>query len=143
MEYVFGITGFIGFYRRYLGHPLDSQEPGHTGRQGFVVPLGSGVAHFRIHHLVFCGSPKVSEKENFVPHWEINQWVGNCKTNKVGTIASGVFKGGSGDFKGYLVVVEDNRYEIWDESTLVLIPRDPEKPAPLAAVQAGVQENKV
>ncbi len=77
-----------------------------------------------------------------MPHWEMNQWVGNCKTNQTGTIASGIFKGGGGDFKGYLVVVEDNRYEIWDESTLVLIPRESEIISAVIPVQAGAPEKK-
>ena len=78
-----------------------------------------------------------------MPHWEMDQWVGNCKTNQVGTIASNIFKGGGGDFKGYLIVVEEKRYEIWDESTLVLIPRESVKPAPLALVPTGAPENKI
>jgi hypothetical protein len=69
-----------------------------------------------------------------MPHYELNQWVGNFKTNKVGTVASGSFKGASGEFKGFLVRLENNSFEIWDESALVLIPPEPEKPAPAATV---------
>jgi hypothetical protein len=64
-----------------------------------------------------------------MPHYELSQWVGNFKTNKVGTIASVSFKGASGEFKGFLVRLENNGFEIWDESTLVLIPQESEKPA--------------
>ncbi len=77
-----------------------------------------------------------------MPHWEMNQWVGNCKTSQTGTIASGMFKGGSGEFKGYLVVTGDNRYEIWDESVLVLIPRESEIAVPPVPAPAGASEKK-
>jgi hypothetical protein len=69
-----------------------------------------------------------------MPHYELSQRVGNFKTNKVGIIASGAFKGASGEFKGFLVRLENNSYEIWDESSLVLIPQEAEKSAPPAAV---------
>ncbi len=69
-----------------------------------------------------------------MPHYELNQRVGNFKTNKVGTIASGSFKGASGEFRGFLVLLENNSYEIWDESALVLIPQDLAKPAPATPV---------
>jgi hypothetical protein len=55
--------------------------------------------------------------------FKIKQNVGNWKTNKVGTIASTFLKGASGDFSGFLVRLKNkNNYEIWDESTLVLLP---------------------
>ncbi len=69
-----------------------------------------------------------------MPHFELSQWVGNFKTNKVGTIASGSFKGASGEFKGFLVRLEEDHYEIWDESSLVLIPQDSGTTAPAAPV---------
>lgn len=53
----------------------------------------------------------------------MKQNVGNCKTNKVGTIASASLKGACGEFTGFLVRLENKCYEIWDESTLVLLPR--------------------
>jgi|HubBroStandDraft_2_1064218.scaffolds.fasta_scaffold553331_2 hypothetical protein len=54
--------------------------------------------------------------------YKMKQNVGNWKTNKVGTIASKVLKGASGDFSGFLVRLKNRNYEIWDESTLVLLP---------------------
>jgi hypothetical protein len=54
--------------------------------------------------------------------FKMRQNVGNCKTNKVGTIASPSLKGASGDFTGFLIRLKNKSYEIWDESTLVLLP---------------------
>ncbi len=54
--------------------------------------------------------------------FKMKQNVGNCKTNKVGTIASASLKGAGGDFTGFLVRLKNKSYEIWDESTLVLLP---------------------
>ncbi|HTC21861.1 MAG TPA: hypothetical protein VK859_13480 [bacterium] len=54
--------------------------------------------------------------------FKLKQKVGNCKTNKVGSIASTSLKGAGGDFSGFLVRLQNKSYEIWDESTLVLLP---------------------
>ncbi len=54
--------------------------------------------------------------------FKMRQNVGNCKTNKVGTIASESLKGAGGDFTGFLVRLKNKSFEIWDESTLVLLP---------------------
>ncbi len=54
--------------------------------------------------------------------FKIRQNVGNFKTNKVGTIASESLKGACGDFTGFLIRLKNKSYEIWDESTLVLLP---------------------
>jgi len=54
--------------------------------------------------------------------FKMKQKVGNFKTNKVGTIASVVLKGAGGEFNGFLVRLKNKSYEIWDESTLVLLP---------------------
>jgi hypothetical protein len=61
--------------------------------------------------------------DGFMTRFELNQRVGNYKTNEVGTIASKAFKGASGEFKGYLVRVEKKRDEIWDEGSMVLLPK--------------------
>ncbi len=61
--------------------------------------------------------------DGFMTQFELNQKVGNYKTSKVGTVASKAFKGASGEFKGYLVRVEKNHNEIWDEGCMVLLPR--------------------
>jgi hypothetical protein len=63
-------------------------------------------------------------------HFEINQPVGNYKTNKVGTIASASLKGAQGEFKGFLILLKDNSYEVWDESSLVVLPMDYDQLAP-------------
>lgn len=55
--------------------------------------------------------------------FKMKQNVGNYKTNKVGTIASSSLKGADGSFTGFLVRLKNKTYEIWDESTLVIIPR--------------------
>ncbi len=54
--------------------------------------------------------------------FKMRQNVGNFRTNKVGTIASESLKGACGDFTGFLVRLKNRTYEIWDESTLVLLP---------------------
>jgi hypothetical protein len=64
--------------------------------------------------------------------FKMKQNVGNCKTNKVGTIASKFLKGAGGDFSGFLVRLKNRNYEIWDESTLVLLPNRFGKQAPKA-----------
>ncbi len=58
----------------------------------------------------------------------LNQKVGNYKTNKVGTIASESFRGASGEFRGFLVLTEREGHEIWDESSLVVLPPESTKP---------------
>jgi hypothetical protein len=62
------------------------------------------------------------KKEILVVQFKMNQNVGNFKTNKVGTIASTSLKGACGEFNGFLVRLKNKSYEIWDESTLVLLP---------------------
>ena len=54
--------------------------------------------------------------------FKLKQNVGNFKTNKVGAIASAALKGGEGEFNGFLVRLKDKTYEVWDKSTLVLLP---------------------
>ncbi len=54
---------------------------------------------------------------------KMKQNVGNYKTNKVGTIASGLLKGADGSFSGFLIRLKNKTFEIWDESTLVALPR--------------------
>jgi hypothetical protein len=54
--------------------------------------------------------------------FKMKQNVGNFRTNKVGIIASGSLKGAGGEFNGFLVRLKNKSYEIWDESTLVLLP---------------------
>jgi hypothetical protein len=57
--------------------------------------------------------------------------VGNCKTGKVGKIASGVFKGAHGDFNGYVILTDLYGYEVWEELAVVAFPPDfapPEAP---------------
>ncbi len=61
---------------------------------------------------------------------ELNHRVGNFKTNKVGKIASAMFKANSGDFNGFLVLTDNYGYEVWDDSATISIPTDPEKVAP-------------
>ncbi len=58
-------------------------------------------------------------------HLELNHRVGNYRTNKVGSIASAAFKGAGGEFKGYLVLLENNVTEMWDESSMVTLPKAP------------------
>lgn len=59
--------------------------------------------------------------------FKLRQRVGNFRNNKVGTIASGSLKGANGEFNGFLVLLQNKSYEIWDESTLVLLPVRPRK----------------
>jgi hypothetical protein len=54
--------------------------------------------------------------------FKMKQKVGNFRTNKVGIIASTALKGASGEFDGFLVRLKNKSYEIWDVSTLVLLP---------------------
>jgi hypothetical protein len=61
----------------------------------------------------------------------MDQKVGNYRTNQVGTIVSGQFKGANGEFKGFLVHVENKGAEIWDESHLVIIPPEALKSQPM------------
>ncbi len=55
---------------------------------------------------------------------ELNHRVGNLKTNKVGLIASTMFKANSGDFTGFLVLTDSYGYEVWDDSVTIPIPAD-------------------
>lgn len=64
------------------------------------------------------------QNENLMKHHELNQPVGNLKTNKLGKIASAYFKANSGDFNGYVVLTEGYGYEIWDDSTVIALPPD-------------------
>ncbi|HEY5038990.1 MAG TPA: hypothetical protein VIJ93_07975 [bacterium] len=57
-------------------------------------------------------------------HFELNVSVGNLKTNKIGKIASAAFKANSGDFNGFVVLTDSYGYEVWDESSIVLLPTD-------------------
>jgi hypothetical protein len=66
----------------------------------------------------------------FMAQIVLNQRVGNYKTNKVGTTASVSFKGASGDFRGFLVVLENGTHEIWEETHIVVIPTEPTNPTP-------------
>jgi len=54
---------------------------------------------------------------------EMNQRVGNLKTDKVGRIASGLFRSGS-DFNGYIVLTNHYGYEVWNSEVVVLFPPD-------------------
>jgi hypothetical protein len=84
----------------------------------------------------FRGSKIMShdQNENFMKHYELNQPVGNLKTNKLGKIASAYFKANSGDFNGYVVLTEGYGYEIWDDSTVIALPPDFTHSAPLPPV---------
>jgi hypothetical protein len=73
----------------------------------------------------------MSYNEGYMTHFELNHRVGNYRTNKVGSIASAAFKGAGGEFKGYLVLLENNVTEMWDESSMVTLPK-----APTEATQA-------
>ena len=53
---------------------------------------------------------------------EMNHRVGNLKTNKVGKIASALFKANSGDFTGFLVLTDCYGVEVWDDSVTIPIP---------------------
>lgn len=61
---------------------------------------------------------------------ELNHRVGNLKTNKVGKIASAMFKANSGDFNGFLVLTDNYGYEVWDDSATISIPSDAVPAAP-------------
>jgi hypothetical protein len=61
--------------------------------------------------------------------YEVHMPVGNFKTNQVGTIASASLKGAQGEFKGFMILMRDGHYEIWEESNLVILPKDYENPA--------------
>jgi len=52
----------------------------------------------------------------------LNQKVGNFKTHKVGTIISEPFRGASGEFRGFLIQTDLYGQEIWEESSIVLLP---------------------
>ncbi len=54
---------------------------------------------------------------------EINQRVGNLKTDKVGRIASSLFRSGS-DFNGYVILTDHYGYEVWTYDVLVTFPPD-------------------
>jgi hypothetical protein len=55
-------------------------------------------------------------------HFELKSRVGNLKTNKVGAIASEMFKANSGDFNGYLILTDSYGYEVWDDSSTIPLP---------------------
>lgn len=57
-----------------------------------------------------------------MPAFELNQKVGNFKTNKVGVISSASFKGASGEFRGFVVLTDRDGYEIWEEVAIVHLP---------------------
>jgi len=54
---------------------------------------------------------------------EINQRVGNLKTDKVGKIASSLFGSGS-DFNGYIILTDHYGYEVWTNDVIVSFPPD-------------------
>ncbi len=58
----------------------------------------------------------------------VDHRVGNFKTNKVGTLMSQLFKGASGEFHGFVVSTEKDGLEIWDQSAVVLLPPEFQKP---------------
>ncbi len=62
--------------------------------------------------------------------YTLNQMVGNCKTGKVGKIASAPFKGAHGDFNGYVILTDRYGYEVWEELSIVAFPPDFVLPAP-------------
>jgi hypothetical protein len=66
---------------------------------------------------------------------ELNQPVGNSKTNKVGKIVSAVFKANSGDFNGFVVLTDGYGYEVWDGSSIVILPPDFVASVPKTPVQ--------
>ncbi len=55
---------------------------------------------------------------------EINQRVGNLKTDKVGRAASGLFRIASGDFNGYIILTDHYGYEVWSNEVIVPFPPD-------------------
>jgi hypothetical protein len=63
-------------------------------------------------------------------NFELNQRVGNLKTDKVGKIASGFFKAHSGDFNGFVVQTDHYGYEVWDAAVTILLPLDFETVTP-------------
>jgi hypothetical protein len=64
------------------------------------------------------------QQEGFMKHLELNVPVGNLKTSKIGKIASAGFKANSGDFNGFVVLTDSYGYEVWDESSIVVLPSD-------------------
>jgi hypothetical protein len=57
-------------------------------------------------------------------NFELNQPVGNLKTDKVGKIASAFFKAHSGDFNGFVVLTDRYGYEVWDAAFTIQLPPD-------------------
>jgi hypothetical protein len=55
---------------------------------------------------------------------ELNQRVGNLKTDKVGKIASTGFRVNSGDFNGFVILTDRYGYEVWDSAVIVILPSD-------------------
>ncbi len=52
----------------------------------------------------------------------LNQRVGNIKTNKIGAIVSEQFRGANGEFRGYVIAVDNGSKEIWDFSVISALP---------------------
>jgi hypothetical protein len=63
--------------------------------------------------------------------YTVQQRVGNFKTNKIGTIVSEMFRGAGGDFRGYVISTDRDGFEVWEESSLVVLPLGFETLAPI------------
>ena len=53
---------------------------------------------------------------------QVKQRVGNIKTNKIGTVLSEQFRGANGEFRGYVVALDNGPNEIWDFSVICALP---------------------
>ena len=69
-------------------------------------------------------------------NFELNQRVGNLKTDKVGKIASVFFKAHSGDFNGFVILTDHYGYEVWDAAVTILLPSDFETAFPVPETEA-------
>jgi len=53
----------------------------------------------------------------------VNMRVGNIRTNKVGTIISEQFRGANGEFRGHVIKIDENVFEIWDVTSIAALPQ--------------------